>query len=370
MNYRHIQVDPVTPTIGAMISGVDLNHVRSEDVYEEIQQALWAHGVVFFRKQPLTPEAHVRLARQFGEVEKHEFFPHIKGVPEIQLIAHEGYESPETDRWHTDVTFRKKPSMVCALRITDIPPNGGDTMWASTAAAFDALGEPMQQLLMGLQAEHDMPFHFRRVNAYEKLAKRQADADKRAGAMMNTMGSSEELNAALADRECKMIKDNPPVLHPAVITHPFNGRRLLFVNSIWTKRLLGVHMDLSEALLHMLAEWVKKPEFMVRFRWEKDSLVLWDNCQTQHYAVFDYAPHYRAGQRVTAGSFVPTLGGAQPAAATGMAASAPGAGLKRVLDTSRLQGASPQEKAAVDALFAALDNVDLGGVAARAHGRR
>jgi len=366
MNYRHIQVEPLTPTIGAMISGVDLNHVRSEDVYEEIQAALWKHCVVFFRKQPLMPEAHIRLARQFGDVERHEFFPHIEGHPEVQLIANEGHESPETDRWHTDVTFRKKPSLVCALRLTDLPPSGGDTMWASTAAAFDALGAPLQNLLLGLQAEHDLPFHFRRINAYETLARRQAVAAKKqggAGPMMNTMMSAQEMNDALAERECKMIKDNPSAIHPAVITHPFNGRRCLFVNSIWTKRLLGVHMDLSEALLHMLYEWVKKPEFMVRFRWEKDSVVLWDNSQTQHYAVFDYAPHYRAGNRVTAGNFVPTLGGASQA---GSAPAKQGTGLRSVLDSARLAGASAKERAAVDALFDALDSINLDAVAARA----
>jgi taurine dioxygenase len=366
MNYRHIQVEPLTPTIGAMISGVDLNHVRSEDVYEEIQAALWKHCVVFFRKQPLTPEAHIRLARQFGEVETHEFFPHIKGHPQIQLIANEGHESPETDRWHTDVTFRKRPSMVCVLRLTDLPPSGGDTMWASTAAAFEALGASLQSLLLGLQAEHDLPFHFRRINAYEVLARRQATAAKTqggAGPMMNTMMSAQEMNDALADRECKMIKDNPSAIHPAVITHPYNGRRCLFVNSIWTKRLLGIHMDLSEGLLNTLYEWVKKPEFMVRFRWEKDSVVLWDNCQTQHYAVFDYAPHYRAGNRVTAGSFLPTLGGA---AQTSTAATARASGLRSVLDSARMATASPKERAAVDALFDALDSVNLDAVAARA----
>ncbi|MFM8769994.1 MAG: TauD/TfdA dioxygenase family protein [Rubrivivax sp.] len=118
---------------------------------------------------------------------------------------------------------------------------------------------------------------------------------------------AEALAAALAGREAKMILDNPSTVHPAVISHPVPGRRTLFVNSIWTKRLLGLHLDLSESLLHMLFEWIKKPEFMVRFRWEKDSIAIWDNAGTQHYAVFDYAPHYRAGQRLTCGRFTPTL---------------------------------------------------------------
>jgi alpha-ketoglutarate-dependent taurine dioxygenase len=112
----------MTPTIGGMISGVDLNNTRSEDVYEEIKQALWQHGVVFFRKQALKPEAYIRLGQNFGEMEQHEFFPHIEGHPQIQLISNQGNEAPETDRWHTDVTFRKKPNMVSILRITDCPP--------------------------------------------------------------------------------------------------------------------------------------------------------------------------------------------------------------------------------------------------------
>jgi taurine dioxygenase len=307
MKFRHIEVDPVTPCIGAHLTGVDLNAVRNDDVYEEIQQALWQHGVIFLRGQALKPESYLRLGRKFGEMEEHEFFPHLQNFPQIQLIAHEGHDAPETDRWHTDVTFRKKPNLVSMLRITDMPPAGGDTMWMSAGAAFDSLGAPLQQLLLSLQAEHDLPWHFRRINAYERLAKKQADAALKAGHLASPKPSVEALAAALAEREAKMIKDNPTAVHPAVISHPVTGRKTLFVNSIWTKRLLGLHMDLSESLLNMLFEWIKKPEFMVRFRWEKDSIAIWDNAATQHYAVFDYAPHFRAGQRLTCGSFTPAL---------------------------------------------------------------
>lgn len=315
MNFRHIEVEPITPTIGAMISGVDLNAVRSEDVYEEIKQALWRHGVVFFRKQNMNPEAYIRLGSKFGEMEEHEFFPHVPGHPQIQRIAHEGNEAPETDRWHADVTFRKRPNLVSILRITDLPPSGGDTMWASGSAAYEALGADLQHLLEGMSAEHDLPFHFRRINAIEKLMHKQRLSAQGGGAMMNSMMSKGEMDAALADRECKLIHDNPSVIHPAVIRHPVTGRGVLFVNSIWTKRLMDVHMDLSESLLRMLYEWMKKPEFMVRFRWEPNSVAMWDNCQTQHYAVFDYAPHYRAGERVTCGGYEPVALRGRPRAA-------------------------------------------------------
>jgi taurine dioxygenase len=165
-------------------------------------------------------------------------------------------------------------------------------------------------------------------------------------------------------QECKMIENTPTVSHPAVITHPYTGRKILFVNSIWTKRFLGMHMDLSEAVLNMLFEWVKKPEFMVRFRWEKDSLAMWDNCATQHYAVFDYAPHYRAGQRMTCGSFVPTLNHGANAEAGGQASV-----MRQLLDTTRMQAASPREQQAVEAIFSALESVDLNAVANAAQRR-
>lgn len=292
MNFRHIEVEAITPVIGAMISGVDLNNVQSEDVYEEIKLALWKHGAVFFRKQALNPESYLRLGQKFGDMEQHEFFPHIQGHPQIQLISHQGTDAPETDRWHTDVTFRKKPNMVSILRITDLPPSGGDTMWMHAGAAFDALHPSLQTMLSGLNAEHDLPWHFRRISAYEKIVRVNAAAGRPA--------------VTAAEQEIRMIQNNSPVEHPMVIVHPVTGQKILFVNSIWTKRIKELHLDLSESMLSMLYEWIKKPEFMMRFKWEKDSVAMWDNCVTQHYAVFDYAPHYRAGQRLTCGHFVPT----------------------------------------------------------------
>ena len=306
MNYQHIEIDPATPTIGAYVSGVDLNRVESDAAYGEIKQALWQHGVLFFRKQNLKPESYLRLGQVFGEIERHEFFPHLKGFPEIQLIAHEGHDKPETDRWHADTTFRAKPNLVSILRITQLPPQGGDTMWMSAAAAFEALDPQMQQMLMGLRAEHDMPWQFRSAGMVEKLIRKQLQAQARQSPGA-PMPGPHELRALTQKTEHKMIDDNPPMLHPAVITHPYNGRKVLYVNSIWTKCLQGLHEDLSANVLRTLFDWVKKPEFMVRFKWEPDSLVIWDNCATQHYAVFDYAPHYRAGQRVTCGNFTPTL---------------------------------------------------------------
>ena len=131
-----------------------------------------------------------------------------------------------------------------------------------------------------------------------------------------------------------------------------------------------IHMDLGESILNMLYEWVKKPEFMVRFRWEKDSVAMWDNCATQHYAVFDYGPHYRAGQRMTCGNFVPSQSMASSGGVAGQMGQAndvnQSSGLRKLLDNSRLQAASASEQQAVDAIFKALESVDLSAVAAAA----
>ncbi len=356
MSYAHISVEPVTPTIGATVSNVDLNAVRSEAVYEEIRQALWQYHVLFFRNQPIEPEAYIRLGSQFGELEQHEFFPHIEGFPQIQTIAHEGYEQPETDRWHTDVTFRARPSSVNLLRAVKLPPAGGDTLWSSTAAAFDALPDPLKTMLLGLRADHDLPHHQRRIDFYRRVQEGRIGGQS----MMNSMAN---------EHEFRLIEQNPVVTHPAVINHPVTGRLTLFVNSIWTKKFFGIHLDLSDALLGMLFEWVKKPEFLVRFRWEQDSMVIWDNFATQHYAVFDYAPNYRGMQRMTAGSAEPCLDLATvPARLRPPAAPAGAAGAGPIVDTARLAAAPAAEQAAVRAVFGALDGADLDAIGARAAG--
>ena len=267
MKYRYIEVERVTPTIGALINGVNLNSVSNPAVYDEIRSALWENKVIFFRNQPLTPQAHLALGRTFGEMEKHEFFPHVQGAPEIQVIANSGAKSPDTDRWHADCTFREKPNAVSVLRAVDIPPEGGDTMWACMNSAFEALDEPMKQMLLQLDAEHDISHAFRR---------------------MGYTGQARQLD-----------QSNPPYIHPAVINHPVTGKLCLFVNSVWTKRFTNLTDRYGENLLRLLTEWLTKPEFQVRFRWERDSIAIWDNLATQHYAVFDYAGQSRTMNRVT-----------------------------------------------------------------------
>lgn len=281
MDYQHIQVSPLTPTIGAMVEGVDLNDVKSDDVFAEIEHAVWHHHVIFFRDQPLTTEAHLALAGRFGEVTGHEFMDTDHASTAVQRIEHSGYAINPTARWHTDVSFRERPMLVAVLRAVELPPAGGDTVWCSTGAAFDALPDPMKTMLLGLDAEHDFAWQ-RRL--------------KWTGEIPDDL-----------ERWLREIKETPYVVHPSVITHPVTGRLTLFINSNWTKKFVGVDLDLSASLIAMLWEWVKRPEFQVRFRWEKDSVAIWDNLGTQHAAVVDYEPHFRSMRRVIAGAAKPSL---------------------------------------------------------------
>ncbi len=174
------------------------------------------------------------------------------------------------------------------LHAVKLPESGGDTLWTSAGAAFEAMGEPLQRMLLSLDASHDFPWSFRLHENYKYFAKEY--------------DTEEELREALIEHEFRMIRQNPTVVHPVVVNHPVTERLTLFVNYIWTKRIEGMHPDLSENLLRTVYDWLKKPEFFCRFRWETGSVAIWDNIATQHYATFDYAPHRREMYRMTCGT--------------------------------------------------------------------
>ena len=350
MSYQFIEVEKMTPSIGAVIHGVDLNRVKNPAVFEEIKRALWEHGVIFFRKQPINPESYVKLGQVFGEPELHEFFPHVDGYPQITKISHQGNSNPDTDRWHHDVTFRRRPSLISILRGVDIPKEGGDTMWMNCGKAFDDMPDAMKTMLLSMEAVHDLPSYFRKMGVMEKMAAKE--------------GISRE------EYEARIIANNPEVIHPAVVNHPITGRLTLFLNSVWARSLAGVHQDLSDSLLAMVYEWVKKPEFMVRFKWEQDSIAIWDNLATQHYAVFDYGPNYREMQRMTTGDFLPTLDRSKVpehlAPAGWQSDCRQQQGFNQIIDQQRLANSSAVEQDAVKAIFKALDQGQLDKIANRA----
>ena len=265
-------LETLTPNIGARVEGLDLAGPLDAADLAALEAALVERQVLFFEGQTLSPEQQRDLARRFGALHVHPIYPHAPGVPEIIVLDTHPGNPPDNDNWHTDVTFIQTPPLGALLYAERLPPFGGDTVWASTAAAYDALSAPLRALLDGLEAEHDF------VKSFPK---------ERWGA--------DEAEARWAEARRK----HPPVVHPVVRVHPVSGRRGLFVNQGFTTRLLGVSQAESDALLPFLLAHVARPEFTVRWRWKVGDVAFWDNRLTQHYALADYLPHRRVMRRAT-----------------------------------------------------------------------
>jgi len=266
-------VEQISAAIGAKVSGIDLCAGISNGQRDEILDALHRHHVLFFENQPLSPLQHRDLAAQFGELHVHPFYPHDGEVEEIIVLDTNDNNPPDSDTWHTDVTFIETPPMGALLSARVLPPSGGDTLWLSCIAAYEALSPAMQEFLAGLTAEHDMAASFT-VERY---------------------GNSAEARERLAEARRK----NPPVVHPVVRTHPVTDKKGLFVNASFTTRIMELSAAESASLLAFLAVHVAKPEFTVRWKWKPYDLAFWDNRLTQHYATADYMPHRRVMHRAT-----------------------------------------------------------------------
>ncbi len=265
--FETIAVEKLTPVIGAEIGGIDLTQPLSNRQQDELHRALAENLVIFFRNQPLTPAQHLAFGRLFGELHIHPAAPHIEGHPEL-LKIYADKDSPRAngETWHSDVSCDPAPPMGSILHIRQCPPKGGDTLFANMYAAYDALSERMKRYLDGLTALHDGEHVYR--GTYSNYG----------------------------------VKDKPSyprAEHPVVRTHPVTGRKLLFVNSGFTTRILGLPLDESDAILRYLYEHMANPLFQCRFRWQSDSIAFWDNRCAQHRAMWDYWPHTRAGARVT-----------------------------------------------------------------------
>ncbi|GAB3487211.1 TauD/TfdA dioxygenase family protein [Nocardiopsis coralliicola] len=263
--YRLFEVRPLGPLIGAEIHGVDLRAEISPELRDEIHRALLEFKVVFFRDQPITSQRQQEIARMWGPLETNPFIEQGEDA-HIARFAKGDMPPSYENVWHTDVTWRAEPALGAVLRLVEVPPQGGDTMWADMAAAYDNLPDDVKAAIDGAVAEHDVIPGFARFLGEEKLREWQ-------------------------DRF-------PPVHHPVVRTHPETGRKTLFVNVSFTTRILGMAKEESDALLRYLFQQAHVPEYQVRFHWEKDSIAFWDNRATQHYAVNDYFPHRRVAERV------------------------------------------------------------------------
>ena len=267
MSYETIEVKPLTPVIGAEIRGVDISEPLGNQPFQEVHDALMRHQVIFFRDQALTLDQHKAFGRLFGELHIHPAAPSPEGHPEILRIhADENSKRVAGHGWHSDVSCDAEPPMGSILHLHQTPETGGDTMFSSMYAAYDALSAPMKAFLESLEAEH----------ASEHVDARRYDGPEQ-----------------LRDG------DYPRNVHPVIRTHPVTRRKALFVNSGFTRRIVGLERKESESLLEFLFDHVRTPEFHVRFAWEDNSIAFWDNRCVQHHALWDYYPHVRSGHRVT-----------------------------------------------------------------------
>ncbi|UBH26845.1 taurine dioxygenase [Aeromonas enteropelogenes] len=268
-----LRITPLGPHIGAEIGGLTLAEPLSGQLFELIQQALLTHQVLFFREQPITPLSQRALAHRFGDLHIHPVYPHAPETEEIIVLDTHHDNPPDNDNWHTDVTFIETPPALAILAAKQLPPVGGDTLWASGIAAFEGLSPRLQQLLAGLEAEHDFtksfPAHRHNASPAEYLRWQEAAAR------------------------------HPPLRHPVVRTHPLSGRQALFVNEGFTTRLPDLPVQESEALLAFLFRHIARPEYQVRWRWRENDIAIWDNRVTQHYANADYLPARRIMHRAT-----------------------------------------------------------------------
>jgi taurine dioxygenase len=275
---------PLGPVLGAEVEGMDLREPLSDGVVADLRQGLLRHKVLFFRDQDIDHEAHKRFGRAFGELEGHPVTETVPGHPEILKIeAADGLKITEpllphiraADKWHTDVTFRERPSFAGVLLARKLPPIGGDTIFVDTAAVYADLPDETKAKIETLDAEHDILQSFGWRVSKEKAY--------------------------------ELRRLHPPMRHPVVRRHPETGERHLFVNKVFTTRILGLDGFESRKLLDSLLERVKAPEYQVRFRWTPNAIAFWDNRATQHYAVLDYWPAERVMERVTvAGADRPT----------------------------------------------------------------
>jgi taurine dioxygenase len=252
-----LSVNRLTTALGAEVHGIELNAVGAEQV-DTINRLLHEHKVLFLPDQYLDIDAHVALGEHFGPLDAH---PNLENPftrhPQIfELAASHGGVA---DEWHSDISFNAEPSVMSILNMVECPEVGGDTMWANTSAAYDALSAPFKDLCDGLSALHDATPH-----------------------------GQPEVNA----------------IHPVVRSHPVTRRKALFVNQHFTRRIVELSHEESTLLLDYLVRWIAQPRFCVRYHWQKGTIAIWDNRCTQHFVVSDFDAQ-RIIQRVTVMGDIP-----------------------------------------------------------------
>ena len=265
-----MNVKRVAGAIGAELQAINLADGIDGELAATLRALLNEHEVLFLRDQAISAADQKALAEVFGPLQTHPAYGTVEGFPEVMILESTRDNPSKIEVWHSDMTFRQHPPSVTVLRGITIPEVGGDTLFASMTAAYEGLSPGMQSYLEGLTAVHDFSHGFRESLAEPGGRERLADA----------------------------VAANPPVRHPVVQTHPETGKKVLFVNALFTTHIDGLPPLESAEMLQFLWRHASLPEFTCRFSWAPDSLVLWDNRSTQHKPVNDFFPATRRLHRV------------------------------------------------------------------------
>jgi len=272
-----LSVERYAPALGAVVGGVDLGKLSAPGLKEQLKSLLYEHQVLFFRNQHLGTEQLVDVAQVFGDPNKVKaFFPRDAAQRSIEKVESSptGYRYGN-DQWHADITFSPNPPTATVLHAHELPPLGGDTVWASGTAIYDALPVQLREYLATLESVHSVD-HSGWAGYFDQV---------RDGAVQFR----------------KIRAEHGPVVHPVIRTHPVTGKRIVYVNPEFTNRIKGLPRQQSDALLAFLFAYIQQPEFHARWRWQVNDVAVWDNRATQHYAVADYSWQVRRLSRITVG---------------------------------------------------------------------
>ncbi len=278
-----ITVKKIGSRLGAEIGGIDLSRELDDNTFAQIAKAFFDNEVVFFRNQKLTPAQHVAFTRRFGQLEQHvRKESRLDGYPEILIISNlldengKAIGAQDAGRfWHSDLSYKREPSMLSALYSIEVPVKDGktlgDTSFASTTAAYEALPDDVKQKLQGLKNVHSYRYY------RAKNAQAQKEEEARGGRVIQEHAPTEE-----------QLKSVPDIAMPVVRTHPVTRRKGLFINEAHTSHIEGLPQEEAGALLASLCRHIVKPEFQYLHSWQPGDLLMWDNCAVQHKANFDY----------------------------------------------------------------------------------
>jgi taurine dioxygenase len=266
---RTLQVTPFAPALGAEVRGIQLADGLDEETSRDVRAAFLQFGVLFFKGQAeISPATQVQIGRMFGELHMHPAAPHMPGHPEVFVIhAHRESKVANGEFWHSDVSCDEEPPLGTILQIHVLPEIGGDTLFANMYSAYDALSAPMQRMLSGLTARHESEHIYR-----GRYSDRGVD-----------------------DRDTVY----PAATHPVIRTHPETGRKAIYVNRTFTRRICELTAEESGAVLDFLFDHCEQIDLQIRFRWEQNDVAFWDNRCVMHRAIWDYWPNERKGRRVT-----------------------------------------------------------------------